>query len=90
MLSGAAWRSRNHSVRRLEELSFESDIRPLFREFDRSEMEWAFDLWSYDDVKENAGGILERLEDGAMPCDDPWPEDRVDVFRRWVQEGMPA
>jgi hypothetical protein len=71
-------------------LSFESDIRPLFREFDRSEMEWAFDLWSYDEVKENAEAILERLEDGAMPCDDAWPADRVEVFRRWIQEGMPA
>jgi hypothetical protein len=71
-------------------LSFESDIRPLFREFDRSEMEWAFDLWSYDEVKENAEAILERLEDGAMPCDDAWPADRVEVFRRWIQEGMLA
>jgi len=71
-------------------LSFESDIRPLFREFDRSEMEWAFDLWNYDEVKENADAILDRLEDGGMPCDEPWPEDRIEVFRKWVQEGMPA
>ena len=71
-------------------MSFESDIKPLFREFDRTEMEWAFDLWNYDEVKENAEAILERLEDGGMPCDAPWPEDRIEAFRRWMQEGMPA
>jgi len=52
-------------------------------------MEWAFDLWDYDDLKENAESILERLEGGSMPCDEPWSEDRVEVFRRWVSEGMP-
>jgi hypothetical protein len=70
-------------------LSFESDIRPLFRETDHAEMEWAFDLWDYDDVKENAEAILERIEDGTMPCDDPWPEDRIEVFKKWVSEGTP-
>ena len=52
-------------------------------------MEWAFDLWDYDDVKENAEAILERIEDGTMPCDDPWPEDRIEVFKKWVSEGTP-
>jgi hypothetical protein len=28
--------------------------------------------WSYQDVRENAGRILERLEDETMPCDAPW------------------
>lgn len=68
--------------------SFEQDIRPLFRDKDRIRMEWAFDLWRYEDVKENAAGILERLEDGDMPCDGGWPEDQIDLFRRWVQGGM--
>jgi hypothetical protein len=70
-------------------LSYESDIRPLFREFDRTEMEWAFDLWDYDDVKEHADAILERVEEGSMPCDEPWPEDRIEVFRKWIQDGLP-
>lgn len=68
--------------------SFEQDIKPLFREYDQAEMEWAFDLWSYDDVKDNADGILERLENGDMPCDGPWPEEQIERFRRWVSEGM--
>jgi hypothetical protein len=70
-------------------LSYESDIRPLFREFDRAEMEWAFDLWDYDDVTEHASAILERLQDGSMPCDEPWPADRVELFRKWIQDGLP-
>jgi hypothetical protein len=68
--------------------SYENDIRPLFRDTDRSRMEFAFDLWDYDDVKENAPLILERLAEGDMPCDGPWPGDQVDLFRNWVDSGM--
>jgi hypothetical protein len=68
--------------------SYEQDIRPLFRDQDRARMEWAFDLWSYDDVKDNAPGILERVEDGSMPCDGAWPPDQVQTFKTWVDEGM--
>ncbi len=71
-----------------ESPSFEDDIRPLFREQDRSRMEWAFDLYRYEDVKENAQAILERLQDGDMPCDGEWPEEQVELFRRWVNAGM--
>jgi hypothetical protein len=37
-----------------EPISFERDIKPLFREGDRQAMKWAFDLWSYDDVAGNS------------------------------------
>ena len=70
-------------------LSFEDDIKPLFRDKDRERMQWAFDLWSYDDVKENAPQILERLQDGDMPCDGAWPDEQIDTFRRWVNAGTP-
>jgi hypothetical protein len=53
-------------------------------------MEWVFDLWRYEDVKENAAAILERLEVGDMPCDESWPPERIDQFRRWMNEGMAA
>ncbi|HEX9234959.1 MAG TPA: hypothetical protein VF972_01625 [Actinomycetota bacterium] len=69
-------------------LSFEEDVRPLFREKDRQRMEWAFDLWRYEDVKQNADAILERLQDGDMPCDEEWPQDQIATFRGWVQGGM--
>ena len=71
-------------------LSFERDIRPLFRERDRESMMFAFDLWSYDDVSEHAEDIIDRVEDGSMPCDSPWPADQLDLFRRWVDAGTPA
>lgn len=67
---------------------FDHDVRPLFREYDRTEMEWAFDLWSYDDVKDNAEAILNRLEAGDMPCDGSLPEDAIETFRAWMREGM--
>jgi hypothetical protein len=66
---------------------FEQDIRPMFREYDRTEMEWAFDLWNHEDVRDNAEAILERLEAGDMPCDGAWSEEDIEKFRRWAQEG---
>jgi hypothetical protein len=67
--------------------SFEADIKPLFREGDRRSMEFAFDLWSYDDVAENADAILGRLRNGSMPCDGAWPEEQVERFAGWIEAG---
>jgi hypothetical protein len=72
-----------------QSVSFERDVRPLFREQDRRSMEGFFDLWSYDDVRANADAILDRLSDGSMPCDGAWPEEHVDLFERWIDAGMP-
>lgn len=69
--------------------SFAHDIRPLFRDKDVEEMQFAFDLGNYDDVKDNAQAILDRLADGSMPCDTPWPEDQIALFRRWMDDGSP-
>jgi hypothetical protein len=68
--------------------SFAGDIRPLFREEDAEAMDFAFDLRSYEDVRENAAEILERVEDGSMPCDGEWPDERVQLFRSWIDAGM--
>jgi hypothetical protein len=73
-----------------EPVEFEAHIKPLFRERDRKSMQFAFDLWSLDDVSSHADAILQRLEDGTMPCDGAWPPERVAVFRRWVEAGKPA
>jgi hypothetical protein len=67
--------------------SFESDIRPLFRDDDVDSMEFAFDLRSHDDVSANAEEIYDRLSDGSMPCDGAWPEDQVRRFRDWIDQG---
>jgi hypothetical protein len=71
-------------------LSFEADIKPLFRERDRESMEFAFDLWAHDDVSDYADAILDRLEAGTMPCDGAWPKGQVDLFRRWIDGGKPG
>jgi hypothetical protein len=71
-------------------LSFQQDIKPLFREHDRDAMKWAFDLWSYDDVSANNDAILGRLENGSMPCDGAWPAEQVELFKRWVDSGTPV
>ena len=71
-------------------LSFAKDIRPLFRDdLDVSAMKsFGLDLSAYEDVKTQADNILARLEDGSMPCDEPWPQPQVDRFKRWMQDGM--
>ncbi len=71
-------------------LSFTRDIQPLFREDDREAMQYAFDLWNYHDVSTYAEAILDRLEDGSMPCDEEWPAERITLFRNWINAGMPA
>jgi hypothetical protein len=71
-----------------ETVSFEANIKPLFREHDRQSMSFAFDLWSYDDVHAHAAEILQRLSNGTMPCDGAWPAERVEVFKRWTESGF--
>jgi hypothetical protein len=69
-------------------VTFTAHIKPLFRERDRQSMSFAFDLWSAQDVRAHAAGILQRLRDGSMPCDGAWPADQVEVFKRWTNTGM--
>ena|SRR5215471_11362506 len=71
-------------------LSFARDIRQLFRDEPdvESMKDMGLDLSSYADVKEQAEGIYARLEDGSMPCDGPWPSERIATFKRWMDEGM--
>jgi len=73
-----------------EPVSYERDVKPLFRERDRGAMASHFDLWSYDEVSANADAILAEVESGGMPCDGPWDSDRVETFRRWMEEGKAA
>jgi CDGSH-type Zn-finger protein/truncated hemoglobin YjbI len=73
-----------------EPVSFAAHIKPMFRAKDRQSMRFAFDLWSHDDVRAHAAGILARLGDGTMPCDGVWPGAQVEVFRRWTESGHAA
>jgi len=71
-------------------LSFAKDIRKLFRDTPDvdSMKDYGLDLSSYAEVKAKAQGIYARLADGSMPCDDPWPQERLALFKRWMDEGL--
>jgi hypothetical protein len=73
-----------------EQPSFERDIRPLFREMDRDAMDGAFDLWDQENASANAQLILAAVASGEMPCDGPWPPERVVLLGRWVEAGTPS
>lgn len=70
-------------------ISFATNIRPLFRASDIDSMkDFGIDLSSYEDVKRKAKAIYARLEDGTMPCDEPWPVEHLQLFKQWMEEGM--
>ena len=53
-----------------------------------------FDLLAYDQVKASSPMIYARLSNGSMPPpppDDngPWPEEWIELFKRWMDEGCP-
>ena len=66
-------------------ISFADDIRPLFRDSPDIETmkEYGLDLSSYKDVSAQAGAIYARLADGSTPCDDPWPEQQIELFKQF-------
>ena len=70
-------------------MTFDADIKRLFRPEDRESMQFAFDLWSYADVSAHAEAILDCLQNGSMPCDGAWPDDRIAVLQRWIEGGKP-
>ena len=90
--------SRNHSnrVRTMAKVtSYQSDIRPLFTERDIQAMSKAFNLASYNDVKTHAAIIYDRIRGiggAVMPPppprgEGPWPQDRIELFARWMADG---
>jgi hypothetical protein len=71
-------------------LSFAKDIRPLFRDTPDvdSMKDYGLDLSSFTDVKAQAEDIYSRVLDGSVPCDEPWPKERIALFKQWMDEGM--
>jgi hypothetical protein len=72
--------------------SYALHIRPLFSKGHSDCMSYIFELDRYDDVRDNAELIYERLADKSMPMDEtgPWPDEWVTLFRRWIDEGRAA
>ncbi len=71
-------------------MSFETDVKPLFREQDRTSMLSRFDLWKYEDVVKHSTAIFAAVSAGTMPCDGRWAPAQVDTLRRWIAAGTPA
>lgn len=76
-------------------VSFENDIKPVMTATDREHMLFMFDLWSYKDVKDNADDIYDSVSNGRMPPapprgDGPWSQDKVDLFKQWIDGGFQA
>jgi hypothetical protein len=70
-----------------QQLSFATDIRPLFRDRDIQSMQSAFDLASYEDVRAHGEPIYAVLAAGQMPCDGAWTDENVRLFRSWLDAG---
>jgi hypothetical protein len=73
--------------------SFAKDIRPLFTDEDVEHMldvNSDLDLSKYEAVKANASDIYNVLSDGSMPPGEPWSEDKVALFKQWMDENYPA
>ena len=70
--------------------TWENPIKTFFRPFDVDSMkDQGIDLSNYDDVKKWAGDIYSRVSDGSMPCDGPWPPEKVTTFKQWLDAGTP-
>jgi Ferritin-like len=81
---------RDHKgVTPMQPISFEKHVKTMFRPRDRQSMQFAFDLWSYDDVTAHADDILARVRAGTMPCDGAWPKEQVDALQSWIDAGKP-
>jgi len=88
-LSPASTTPDRKGVTPMQPISFEDDVKTMFRSRDRESMKFAFDLWSYDDVSAHANEILTRVRAGTMPCDGAWPKAQVDTFQSWIDAGKP-
>lgn len=71
-------------------LSYEADIRPLFREFDYETLQRfeQIDLNNVETVRANIATFQERLQAGKLPYDACWSSKNIALFSRWVEEGM--
>lgn len=77
-------------------VSFATDIRPLFRAIDVDHMAWFCDLSKFEDVRDNAQNILDRLKGkGGAPmppptAGGPWNADNIALFQKWIDDGCAA
>ena len=75
-------------------VSFKTDIVPLFTSMDIEHMRRAgLSLDDYASMRQpaTAGAVYEQVSSGGMPPagsgEEPWPEDRVQLFKAWMDGG---
>lgn len=75
------------------DLSFASDIRPMFTAMDVDHMRNAMDLSNRDSVFANADAIYNAVVSGHMPpagSGEPrWTADVCEKFKTWKEQGGP-
>lgn len=76
------------------QVTFEKDIRPLFRDVDVAHMKniQNIDLSSYDSVVIWAAKIYQLVASGRMPppgSGNRWTPEMVKTFGCWIKQGKP-
>ena len=76
--------------RQLERISYETDIRPIFRDFDVETLQKldGIDLNDVESVRDRAEELRERFDKGYLPYDACLSEDFIELFDRWIDSGM--
>jgi len=69
------------------DVTYFKDIKPLFREKDVTCMQERFNLYSYDDVSKYADAIYQQVSTYKMPEDGPWTDDKIKLFKEWMDTG---
>jgi hypothetical protein len=74
--------------------SFKTDIVPLFTSVDiehMSRLEVPLDDYEYMRQPDNAAGVYDQVSNGTMPPsasgEEPWSEDKVQLFKEWMDGG---
>lgn len=75
-------------------VSFETDILPLFTSMDEEHMSnVGVELgdYAYMSQPDNASEVYNQVSSGKMPPsasgEPPWPEDKVQLFKEWIDGG---
>lgn len=76
-------------------VSYAHDIRPLFTDMDIAHMRpmgVLLDDFTYMSDPGHAQGVLDQVSSGSMPPsgsgEPPWPPERVQLFRDWINGGF--
>ena len=72
-------------------LSYARDIRPLFRAGDITCMSARgvlLDDPNWMRIASNANRVYSALFSGDMPPDDAWPDDKIALFKAWIDGGL--